>query len=69
MLELTYRGYAIQCRLDHKWYAVVLRPTSHLPLGRACEATEEEGCEVAIERAKARVDAEELRLVESRSHL
>jgi hypothetical protein len=53
--------------MEKKWFAVILRPHSNIPLGEATEATQEEGMDVLLERAKARIDAEELRLSHSRA--
>ena len=60
MLETTYRGYRIRYHCTSGWFTHIYPPGSGLALGGdIITATREEGEQVLLSRACARIDHEE----------
>lgn len=60
MQETTYKSYRIRYHCTSEWFTHVYPPGSGLALGgNIITATREEGEQVLLSRARARVDQEE----------
>ena len=62
MQSTTYRGYTIRYHRTGQWFAHILPPGVPRVMSQCPTATLAEGAAAVIHRAKAIIDAEEVRL-------
>lgn len=59
MQETFYRGYRIRYHCVAEWFAHIYRPDSKTAMSGIIKASRQEGLDVLLSRARARIDQEE----------